>query len=61
MQGVLEAALHKLGWQGRTILFAGRTDTGVHASGQVIAFDLEWRHAPQALQAALNANLPLEM
>ena len=61
VQGVLEAALHKLGWQGRTILFAGRTDTGVHASGQVIAFDLEWRHAPQALQAALNANLPLEM
>jgi tRNA pseudouridine38-40 synthase len=37
---------------------AGRTDAGVHATGQVIAFDLEWRHGPQALRDALNANLP---
>ena len=40
------------------ILSAGRTDTGVHASGQVIAFDLEWIHGEQALGRALNANLP---
>ena len=42
VQGVVEAALRQLGWQGRAILSAGRTDTGVHASGQVIAFDLDW-------------------
>ena len=54
----VESALRKLSWQGRTILSAGRTDRGVHAAGQVIAFDLEWAHSPQDLGRALNANLP---
>ncbi len=58
VQGVVEAALRCIGWQGRTILAAGRTDTGVHASGQVIAFDLDWNHPPDNLRNALNANLP---
>ena len=58
VQGVVETALRQAGWQGRSILGAGRTDTGVHASGQVIAFDLDWAHSPQALQAALNSRLP---
>jgi tRNA pseudouridine38-40 synthase len=58
VQGVFEEALKKLGWSGRAILAAGRTDTGVHASGQVVAFDLEWGHPPDELCAALNANLP---
>jgi tRNA pseudouridine38-40 synthase len=58
VQSVVEIALQRLGWNGQSILAAGRTDTGVHASGQVIAFDLDWAHSPQALQAALNANLP---
>ncbi len=61
VQGVVEDALRRLNWRGRTILAAGRTDTGVHAAGQVIAFDLEWAHSPQELQAALNAHLPLEV
>jgi tRNA pseudouridine38-40 synthase len=39
-------------------LAAGRTDSGVHASGQVVAFDLDWEHPLEALQAALNAHLP---
>ncbi len=54
----VEAALRRLNWQGRTILSSGRTDTGVHAAGQVIAFDLEWAHGPEELGRALNANLP---
>jgi tRNA pseudouridine38-40 synthase len=58
VQGVVESALRQLGWQERTILAAGRTDTGVHASGQVVAFDLEWDHPVEALQRALNARLP---
>jgi tRNA pseudouridine38-40 synthase len=37
---------------------AGRTDSGVHAAGQVIAFDLDWPHGEAALLRALNANLP---
>jgi len=58
VQAAVEAALRQIGWQGRTLLGAGRTDSGVHASGQVIAFDLEWKHSPESLRAALNANLP---
>lgn len=58
VQVEVETALRHLGWQGETILAAGRTDTGVHASGQVISFDLDWTHGPEALGKALNAALP---
>jgi tRNA pseudouridine38-40 synthase len=58
VQAVIETALRRIGWQGTTILAAGRTDTGVHAAGQVVTFDLDWPHGEQALLAALNANLP---
>jgi tRNA pseudouridine38-40 synthase len=58
VQGEVEAVLRQLGWQGQKLLGAGRTDTGVHAAGQVIAFDLEWAHPLESLQAALNAGLP---
>ena len=61
VQGVVEIALQQLGWQERTILAAGRTDSGVHASGQVIAFSLEWKASLGKLQAALNANLPQDV
>jgi tRNA pseudouridine38-40 synthase len=60
-QSELEAALRKLGWRGQTIHLAGRTDTGTHASGQVAAFDLDWRHGLTELQEALNAHLPRDM
>ena len=40
------------------MLGAGRTDAGVHASGQVVAFDVNWRHGLDDLQRALNAVLP---
>ena len=58
VQSVFEAALKLIGWQGKTVLAAGRTDTGVHATGQVVAFDLEWQHSAKELVRALNANLP---
>jgi tRNA pseudouridine38-40 synthase len=61
VQGELERALHKLGWSGRSVIMAGRTDTGVHASGQVAAFDLDWTHADGDLLRALNANLPADV
>ena len=57
----MEDALRKLGWQGKTILAAGRTDTGVHADGQVIAFDLDWNHPVEDLQRAINATLPADV
>jgi tRNA pseudouridine38-40 synthase len=59
VQGELEYALRKLGWAGPSVLLAGRTDTGVHASGQVAAFDFnEWAHDAVKLIQALNAMLP---
>src|SRR4030067_323586 len=61
VQGVVEAALHKLNWHGKSILAAGRTDTGAHAIGQVIAFDLEWNHNPHDLQQAINNHLPSDV
>ena len=61
VQGQLEQALRSLGWQGRSIALAGRTDAGAHASGQVAAVDMEWPHGLEALRDALNAHLPFEM
>ncbi len=61
VQSVFEDALRSLGWKQKSILAAGRTDAGVHASGQVIAFDLDWRHSPEALLKALNAELPQDV
>lgn len=57
VQGEVEDALRKIGWAGQSITAAGRTDTGVHASGQVIGFDFDWGHSPEDLQNALNATL----
>lgn len=58
VQYVVESALRQMGWCERSILAAGRTDAGVHASGQVVVFDLEWNHSPQELRAALDTRLP---
>jgi len=61
VQGELEKALTKLGWTGRSVLISGRTDTGVHATGQVASADLHWSHADDKLLRALNANLPADL
>jgi tRNA pseudouridine38-40 synthase len=58
VQASLETALSALGWGERAILAAGRTDRGVHAEGQVISYQLSWKHAPQVLSRALNGHLP---
>jgi tRNA pseudouridine38-40 synthase len=61
VQGTLETALRHLGWNDRSILAAGRTDTGVHASGQVVVINLDWNHSTVDLCNAINANLPKDM
>lgn len=61
IQATLEAALRQVGWQGRSLLAAGRTDAGVHARGQVIGYQLAWNHTTVDLTAALNANLPADI
>ncbi len=60
VQSVVETALRKLNWSGKSVRFAGRTDAGVHASGQVVAFDLEWNHPSENLLRAMNALLPAD-
>jgi len=58
VQAVLEAALGQITNQTVSVVGAGRTDAGVHARGQVIAFQAEWRHSLAELERALNAVLP---
>jgi len=58
VQSELESALRKIGWQGKAIQAAGRTDAGVHATGQVVAFYHEWKHPIGQMKAALNSYLP---
>jgi tRNA pseudouridine38-40 synthase len=58
IQGTVEDALSVISSAEIRVIGAGRTDTGVHASGQVIAFDLEWHHPTQALLQAMNGHLP---
>ena len=58
IQAVVEQAIAHVSSQQVAISGAGRTDTGVHASGQVIGFDVEWKHDEQALLRAINHHLP---
>ena len=41
-----------------TLVASGRTDSGVHALGQMIQFDLETRLCPQAIREKVNPCLP---
>lgn len=61
VQGDFEAGLRQIGWRGKSILAAGRTDAGVHARGQVVSFHLDWCHSLEALRDALNYYLPRDM
>ena len=58
VQGELERALRRLGWSEKSVRAAGRTDAGVHARGQVVAFEMDWGRPPERLGQALNAALP---
>jgi tRNA pseudouridine38-40 synthase len=58
VQQALEEAVAQVTQEERSVVFSGRTDSGVHATGQVVAFDTEWRHPLTTLQRALNAVLP---
>ncbi len=58
VQGTVEDAIAAVTGQTVTVIGAGRTDTGVHAAGQVIAFDVGWKHSADRLLSAINAVLP---
>lgn len=57
VQGALEAALARLDAAAPTVAAAGRTDTGVHATGQVAHADLSRDWPAERLQDALNHHL----
>lgn len=57
MQGELERALAQVTQRTVRVVGAGRTDTGVHALGQVVHFSAPWQREPNELQRALNAVL----
>lgn len=58
VQDELEQLLQRLAPRtGRTV-FAGRTDRGVHAVGQVVSVDVDWRASDLALRDALNSTAP---
>lgn len=58
IQGALEDALALFCEPLSRVAGAGRTDAGVHASGQVVAVQLPWRHSLEQLQNAWNVRLP---
>lgn len=58
VQGELEQTLAEITGSAVRTAFAGRTDRGVHAAGQVVSAIVEWRHGIDALQRALNGELP---
>ncbi|WP_160007026.1 tRNA pseudouridine(38-40) synthase TruA [Rhizobium sp. 18055] len=59
VQGAIETAILSVSGETVAIRGAGRTDSGVHAMGQVVHADLAKEWSPFKLQNALNAHLRL--
>ena len=60
VQGALEGAIRAFSGQTIRLAAAGRTDTGVHATGQVVSFDLEKDWPEHTVMNAMNAHLITE-
>lgn len=58
VQAALESAVRAVTRERVTVMGAGRTDAGVHAEGQVAAFDTTSKIPAAKFREALNANLP---
>jgi len=58
VQGELEAALKQLTSTRRPVIGSGRTDRGVHATGQVAVVSIPDTWQPEKLEKALSAVLP---
>ena len=61
VQGEVEAALSKVADEPVSVVCAGRTDTGVHATGQVIHFDTDVVRTIRSWMLGANANLPADV
>lgn len=60
-QVVEEAFAHLNGGVAPTITGAGRTDSGVHALGQVASVLVDFEHSPISVLRALNVRLPADI
>jgi tRNA pseudouridine38-40 synthase len=61
VRGVVEDGLHRLTGRRVNVQAAGRTDSGVHALGQVISFQLEKEMETATLWRGLNALIPRDV
>ena len=61
VQTVLTQTISRVMDEAVTLYAAGRTDTGVHARGQVVSFQSGGRVPVERLAIALNANLPRDL
>ena len=57
VQGAIETAITAFCGETVRIAAAGRTDTGVHATGQVVSFDLDRDWPARTVMNALNAHM----
>ncbi len=58
IQGTLQKAVKRIVGKGVHVMGAGRTDSGVHALGQVASLRAEFSHPPDTLRRALTSVLP---
>lgn len=61
MQGVVDEAIQRVAPGSGSTVFAGRTDRGVHALGQVVSLDLSWKGSAERCRDALNSILPRDV
>src|SRR5690349_23890412 len=61
VEATLRAALAETFSSVENLAVAGRTDTGVHALGQVVSVDVEGGPPPERAAGALNPRLPDEI
>lgn len=61
VQGEIEAVIERITGARRGVVGSGRTDAGVHATGQVATVTLPPSWTPERLRTALNALLPRDI
>jgi tRNA pseudouridine38-40 synthase len=61
VEGAIRAALAETFASVENLAVAGRTDSGVHAFGQVVSVDIEGGPPPERAAGALNSRLPDEI
>jgi tRNA pseudouridine38-40 synthase len=61
VQGIIEDSIRKITGEQTKVMGASRTDSGVHALGQIAAFRTNFAHEPETIKRALNALLPADI